>query len=240
MFLYSLLVYRTLHPTKPHFRCPLCNYRGPFYDVGTERHEHCPRCGANERIRLQFLVVQRLREQHELQSMKAMHFAPEIMLERHFRNVFRDYDTADLLNPAVDYQADLLELPFGDRSYDFVFASHVLEHIGDDRRAISEIRRILRPGGIALLPVPIVAARTIEYGKPNPSECGHVRAPGPDYFERYANCFSRVEVLTSDDFDEVYQLYNYEDRSVWPTKEMPLRQPMQGDRHLDYVPVCFV
>lgn len=234
------VAYRVWNRNKQHFICPICNYHGPFYGVNTEKHEHCPKCGANERIRLQYLVVERLRRTYQLSKMSVLHFAPERALQAYFRGIFQQYHSADLVNPQVDHQADLLNLPFGNQSYDFVFASHVLEHIENDQKAMSEIRRVLRPGGIAILPVPIVSVKTIEYVAPNPDECGHVRAPGPDYFERYAQHFSKIEIFSSSDFPEEYQLFNYEDRTNWPTEKMPLRQAMEGEKHLDYVPVCFV
>lgn len=115
-----------------------------------------------------------------------------------------------------------------------------LEHIDDDQKALSEIRRVLKPHGIAVLPVPIVSVKTIEYEQPNPHECGHVRSPGQDYFERYAQHFSTVDVMSSRDFPEEYQLYSYEDRTLWPTEQMPLREAMAGERHPDYVPICVV
>lgn len=241
-------IYRAWNRNKQHFICPLCDYHGPFMDslygvdlfaMSSEKHEHCPKCGSNERARLQYLVVEKLSRTYQLSNMSLLHFAPEKALQPYLRKIFRQYDTADLENPRVNYQADLLNLPFGDQSYDFVFASHVLEHIENDRKALSEIRRVLKPGGMAVLPVPIVAVKTIEYPEPNPEECGHVRAPGPDYFERYAEYFSKVEVFCSSDFPKEYQLFNYEDRSNWPTEKMPRRKAMAGDRHLDYVPVCF-
>lgn len=47
-----------------------------------------------------------------------------------------------------------LDLPFADGSFDRIIASEVLEHIGDDRRAISELTRVLRPGGTMAVTVP--------------------------------------------------------------------------------------
>jgi ubiquinone/menaquinone biosynthesis C-methylase UbiE len=140
----------------------------------------------------------------------------------------------------VNHTVDIQELPFADATYDFVFASHVLEHIPNDRKAISEIRRILRPNGIAVLPVPLVAEKTIEYLEPNPYEAYHVRAPGSDYFDRYCEVFSRVELFRSDDFPKIYQLFTYEDRTHWPTIDAPLRSSMEGEKHIDIVPVCYV
>ena len=127
-----------------------------------------------------------------------------------------------------------------DASYDLVYASHVLEHIRDDEAALREIRRILRPRGLAVLPVPIVAPATVEYPAPSPFETFHVRAPGADYFDRYRRHFARVDVHGSGDFDPRHQLFVHEDRSGYPSARMPHRPPMAGDRHPDYVPVCWV
>ena len=238
------ICYKAWNGTKPKFLCPICHYHGPFYDVGGEwgstKHEHCPQCGSNARMRLQYLVLEQLRRKLPAKKMSMLHFAPEKAFSMYFKGIFGQYHSADLANPLADYQVDLRDLPFDDQSYDFVFASHVLEHIDDDQKALSEIRRVLKPHGIAVLPVPIVSVKTIEYEQPNPYECGHVRSPGQDYFERYAQHFSTVEVMSSRDFPEEYQLYSYEDRTLWPTEQMPLREAMAGERHPDYVPICVV
>jgi ubiquinone/menaquinone biosynthesis C-methylase UbiE len=173
-------------------------------------------------------------------KMKMLHFVPETLFRPIFNDQFGKYETADIHMENVDYNVDLQKLPFDDGSYDFVFASHVLEHIPDDNKAIKEIRRILKPDGIAILPVPLICEKTIEYPEPNPNEAYHVRAPGMDYFERYERYFSKVEKIASDTLPEKYQLFIYEDRSIWPTKECPLRPPGYGKKHIDIIPVCYV
>ena len=141
------------------------------------------------------------------QKLKMLHFAPEEFFRPIFSKRFPKYETADLFMKDVDHHVDILNLPFQDGAYDFVYASHVLEHIGDDGKAINEIRRVLGPNGMAVLPVPIVCANTIEYPEANPHEAGHMRAPGLDYFEKYKKCFARVEVHSSGSFPEKYQLF---------------------------------
>ena len=56
--------------------------------------------------------------------------------------------------PAELLSGDILKLPFPDASFDKVLMSEVLEHISDDRVALSEIYRVLKPGGILALSVP--------------------------------------------------------------------------------------
>ena len=239
-----LRLFRLRFAHKPAFECPVCGFRGPFADLspktGTRRHAQCPACGALERHRLQYVVMRGLLEDRNTPAMAMLHVAPEPFLREFFRSRFGTYETADLEMPDVDHRVDLTRLPFADASYDLVYASHVLEHIRDDHAAIAEVRRVLRPGGVAVLPVPIVAARTIEYPEPNPNETFHVRAPGLDYFDRYERWFARVERHTSESLPERFQPFIYEDRTRWPTPECPLRPPMPGERHLDVVPVCYV
>ena len=238
------IAFKVLNRHKEKFLCPICRYAGPFVDVhpttGTRENAQCPKCSAAERHRIQWLTLDRIQSTIDFSRMDILHFAPERFLQRRLKRSFRSYTTADLSGQNVDHQADLNQLNFSNASYDFVYASHVLEHIKDDKKAISEVRRILRPGGVAVLPVPVVGERTVEYPAPNPAETDHVRAPGKDYFDRYHAFFSEVKVFRSEDFDPQYQTYLCEDRTHWPTSDMPLRQPSAGKYHADFVPVCFV
>lgn len=238
-----LPLFRALNRSGMSFQCPVCNYEGPFATLssfaGSRKHAVCPKCRSYERHRLQYLVM---RDRIEFPSGTAicmLHFAPEEFLGRIFSTRFAKYETADLFMSGVDHNVDIQDLPFEDGTYDLVYASHVLEHIRDDTRALKEIRRILRPGGCAVLPVPIVCDRTIEYKAANPYEAGHVRAPGLDYFDRYRQYFKKVDVHGSDSFPDRHQVFVYEDRTKWPTPECPMRPPMPGHKHADFVPVCY-
>ncbi|EGV17451.1 Methyltransferase type 11 [Thiocapsa marina 5811] len=237
-------IFPLLHPLAPRFECPLCGYRGPFRTVtpptGRRKHAQCPCCGAFERHRLQCWCLHQLFDLHDFSRMRLLHFAPETHLRKLLEPRVARYETADLYADDVDYCVDLQALPFPDAGYDFVYASHVLEHVPDDGRALAEIRRILAPGGMAILPVPIVADRTVEYPAPNPYESDHVRAPGYDYFERYRMHFARVDCIDSSKAPERYQTYVYEDRTGWPNEQSPLRPAMSGERHRDIVPLCYV
>jgi SAM-dependent methyltransferase len=230
--------------SREKFECPVCSYTGPFFDVadptGLRKHALCPRCGALERHRLQFLAVNDLLKNRRTADLKMLHFAPEPFFQPFFSKQFGQYETADLSMTGVDHNVDLQQLPFDDCTYDFVFASHVLEHVSHDEKAISEIRRVLRPNGIAILPVPLLGEKTVEYPAPNPNEWDHVRAPGLDYFTKYDRYFSRVDKVRSDSLPAKYQLFIYEDRSKWPTKNYPSRLPTQGEKHIDVVPICYV
>jgi SAM-dependent methyltransferase len=238
----SVSMFKLLNLKKKNFVCPICNYNGPFKDVspttGLRKHAACPKCGALERHRLQCVVLKELSINFNFSEMSIIHIAPEPFFQNFFQNSFKRYISADLCMKNVDYRVDLQNLPFKNNTYDCVFASHVLEHIKNDKKAISEIHRILKPDGIAILPVPIVANKTIEYPEPNPYEAYHVRSPGYDYYDKYMEYFSNVEKFCSNDFPEKYQLFIYEDRTHWPNDKMPLRDSMEGEKHIDIIPVC--
>lgn len=51
-------------------------------------------------------------------------------------------------------KGDVCDLPFGDAEFDLVLATDIIEHVDDDLRAVGEIRRVLAPGGIAIISVP--------------------------------------------------------------------------------------
>ncbi len=76
--------------------------------------------------------------------------------------------------------ADALSLPFADGTFDRVITSEVLEHIPNDRGAMAEITRVLRPGGVLAATVPTYLPEIInwaissEYHAPL-SVGGHVR-----------------------------------------------------------------
>ena len=142
----KLIVFRFRNLRKETFACPVCGYRGPFMDLapptGLRKHAQCPNCNALERHRIQFLVVNETIRSRNTTSLKMLHFAPEPFFRELFSRRFGTYETADLSMEGVNHNVDLQQLPFADATYDFVFASHVLEQRRDNESAISEIRRI--------------------------------------------------------------------------------------------------
>jgi SAM-dependent methyltransferase len=234
-------LYKISHPLKKKFICPICGYSGPFKSFTWQwyaEHYYCPMCLSATRHRLQYLTVKRLSEHYDFSSKILLHFAPESSLQPFLKEIFGIYCTSNIIRNGVDCIADLCNLPFKGQSCDVIFASHVMEHIHDDYSALKEIWRILKPGGMAFLPVPVFGPVTVEYPQRNMEEYEHVRAPGLDYFTRYKEIFSEVRIFNSNDFPERYQTFLYEDRENWPDT-MPLRPKSKGKKHADFVPVCF-
>ena len=127
-------------------------------------------------------------------------------LQRRLRQLANlKYTTADLQSPLADEHADICDIPHPDASFDVVLCNHVLEHIPDDLRAMRELRRVLRPGGWAILQVPIdpklertfedpsittPQAREAAYGRHD-----HVRQYGRDYADRLRRAGFHVDVV---------------------------------------------
>lgn len=127
--------------------------------------------------------------------LKVLHFAPEQAFLKRFRKMKNlDYTTTDLFSPLADVKADICNLPFADSAYDVIFCNHVLEHIPDDARAMRELYRVLKPGGMGIFQIPQDLGRentfeddSITDPKKRAEIFGqydHVRVYGRDYFDK--------------------------------------------------------
>ena len=140
------------------------------------------------------------------EPLRVLHFAPEQAFYHRFRRLKNlKYTTTDLNSPLADVKADICALPFEDNCYDMIICNHVLEHIPDDLKAMSELYRVLKPGGLAILQVPYDPKRKSTFQDDNitdPKERAkifgqydHVRVYGMDYFTRLSSVGFRVETF---------------------------------------------
>ena len=119
----------------------------------------CPACDASDRERLYALYLDReFRALGQGQRYRLVEFAPSVALRRKLNSYpFIEYRSADLFRKTVDDRIDITDMkPYADRSVDFFLCSHILEHVPDDRKAMQELYRILRPGGFGIVMVPLV------------------------------------------------------------------------------------
>jgi len=135
---------------------------------------------------------------------KVLHFAPEQAFYKRFRKQKNlEYVTTDLESPLADVKADICNLPFKDNEFDVILCNHVLEHIPDDTKAMQELYRILKPGGMGVFQIPqdLNRANTFEDDAITDKkerarifgQYDHVRVYGRDYFDKLRTIGFKVE-----------------------------------------------
>ncbi len=162
--------------------CNICGWSGSLYypNCGSGYYEKkimCPRCSCIARYR-SLAVLLDLETDFFSPDKCVLEVAPVRAFQAYclWRKQGRNYLSFDLERFGME-KGDITALRYADNSFDYFLCFHVLEHVPEDVKAIREIFRVLRPGGQAILQVPIdySVCDSIEYGKANPLETGHVR-----------------------------------------------------------------
>ena len=111
----------------------------------------CPYCGSVERTRTLFFYLKN--ETNILTTnVKLLHFAPEYCLMPIFKSAKKlELITADINPNYADYKVDITNIPFPDNSFDYIICSHVLGHVFDEKKAIEEMKRVLKKHGTAFI-----------------------------------------------------------------------------------------
>jgi SAM-dependent methyltransferase len=144
----------------------------------------CPSCWSYDRERHLVMYFDALSLWARFQGATVLHFAPEKHLTQRIQEQGpRNYIRADLSPKSPDLTpVDVTQIPYPDGSFDFLICNHVLEHVPDDRRALSEIYRVLRPGGHAVLQTPF-----------SPLLRGSFEDPGIDTDELRNYCYAQED-----------------------------------------------
>ncbi|MEN8119063.1 MAG: class I SAM-dependent methyltransferase [Bacteroidota bacterium] len=178
----------------------------PYGNLGQD-NRLCPSCLSLERHRLIWLYLKD-KTNFFTDKLDVLHIAPEQPFYKRFEKLENlNYTTADLESPIAEVKMDIREMPFEDNSFDVLLCNHVLEHIDDELKATNEIKRVLKPGGWAILQVPLDTSLETTYEDLNitdPKErekhfgqYDHVRLYGRDYAQRLEKSGLKV---TADDF----------------------------------------
>lgn len=159
-------------------------------------HARCPNCGVLERHRLMALYLRTHTPLFDGAARRILHVAPEPAIATILRELPNaNYLSADLCGDNVMVRMDLTDIAFPENSFDVIVCSHVLEHIPDDLKAMSEMFRVLSQNGIAVIQVPIYGPTTFEDSSITSEEGrlaafgqrDHVRKYGLDLEERLAS-----------------------------------------------------
>ncbi len=171
-------------------KCPLCNsmirnylpldkkysidiaingiiYGVNDYETLNTKNFMCPVCGADDRTRLYVLYLkEKLKESNKTNKIfQLLHFAPERPLQQILKKYqFIKYRSADLYMNEVDDKVDITNMNiYADNTFDIIICSHVLEHIIDVNKAISELYRIMKHGSWAIIMAPVLPELPEDY-----------------------------------------------------------------------------
>ena len=211
------------------YKCPICGFHAKelspigfdnpiiqkYKIIGAgKRNAGCPKCGSTDRERLVYTYLKFEERVFDKPTMKILHIAPEMtIMQKFIKRGFVNYYCGDFFAEAqhANYSHDFVKhmdiqnLSFDDSSFDIVICNHVLEHVFNERKAMTEIYRVLRKGGKAILQVPIspilketISEPSITDGKILEQKFGqkdHVRLFGADYTSELKSCGFAVETL---------------------------------------------
>jgi SAM-dependent methyltransferase len=179
-----------------------------FRDQGPP-NRFCWVCNAGERHRTLALFFA-ARPELLTAGMRLLHVAPE----RAIRSVILrqqpgiSYESGDIDRRYGPLRIDITNSDFADAAFDAVVANHVMEHVVEDRAAMAEVFRILKPGGWAILMIPAILAAVTDEDSTvtSPSDrlerwgqSDHVRRYGWDYLDRLTAAGFDIEVHRSEE-----------------------------------------
>ncbi len=196
--------FSNLPPRHPRV-CNICGYEGTFGPAGrgTRIDAKCPRCKSAERYRLFKLWL--ARNETAVKGRDILHFAHEKSMTALIQPLAKTYRTGDITPGKAELALNIEKIDFPDASFDVVVCSHVLEHV-NDALALAEIKRVLRPGGLAIIMIPVIEGWPVTYENPDVtskadrtlhySQWDHIRWYGADVRTRI-----RAAGFTLEEFD---------------------------------------
>lgn len=176
--------------------CPVCEKKFstflPYGYVNQRENVLCPYDLTLERHRLMWFYLKNETNFFQNPKIDVLHIAPEQCFYKLFRNQKNlNYLTGDLESPLADLHFDLHNIPLEDNKFDVVFCNHVLEHVEDAKKCMSELYRVMKKGGYGIFQVPQDFSKETTYEDPSitsPEErekhfwqYDHVRLFGLDY-----------------------------------------------------------
>ncbi|MTI21232.1 SAM-dependent methyltransferase [Fulvivirga sp. RKSG066] len=193
------------------YTCPIINksYRKflPYGRINPRENALCPDSLSLERHRLLWLYLKE-KTNFFKEPLHFLHIAPEQCFMKKFEEKHGEgYITADLESPLAKVKMDVHNIPFEENTFDAAMCNHVMEHVDSDVQAMTEIYRVLKPGGWAIMQVPFfspIPEETFEDASIKSPEArekafgqdDHVRLYGKDYPDRIRS--AGFEVIEDD------------------------------------------
>lgn len=213
----------------PKKECPVCGKQTEVFLPFVPKHIRvnrtnviCPHCQSSERHRCYWPILKKWFESIKSEeTVKLLHFAPEEGLRANIEKYLSiDYWPVDI-DPKYGVReiVDITDIPFKENDFDFIICNHVLEHVPDDKSGMSELHRVLKQGGKAMINVPIKMdmKETLQDERYNTDELrkryyghtGHVRQYGADFADKLRDSGFKVTVLLPNENKPESELKKY-------------------------------
>lgn len=175
--------------------------------AGFRDNNTCPVCFSTDRHRFLNYYISNYTDLYDLSiKAKVLHFSPEKTIKERLMNTLdeNDYYPSNIIPGIEKYNVDIMDIHFDDNFFDYVICSYILEHVVDDNKAISEIYRVLKETGEAIVSFPLTLIHnTIEgNGNESPKErerlfCqeDHCRLYGMDVVEKFKKVGFSVSIF---------------------------------------------
>ena len=157
------------------YYCTVCNNRSTFFlpmgikaeifekkkiiGGGYRRNVRCPLCGSTDRMRFLDYILKEWTDVYTNPDLSILHFAPEACIECKIKEKLgggvSNYITGDINSGAADFVVDVTNICFPDHVFDYVIINHVLEHVQNERKAMDEIKRVLKADGKCVFTMPL-------------------------------------------------------------------------------------
>ncbi len=173
---------------------------------GYKLNTRCPNCGSVDRARLLALFF-KTRTAVFQQKTSILHVSPNKSIAKFLLDSTTINQTIGSIEPEQFSEfnciyLDVQDIQFPEKQFDVAICCHVIEHVDDDEKAMSELYRVLKPGGYGILQVPIAldlektledkTLKTDKERKIAHGQVDHVRLYGKDYFEKLTKVGFRV------------------------------------------------
>lgn len=119
----------------------------------------CPNCGSRSRTRRLYKQLTK----HNVLNGNVLHFSPPKILYKQFKQLKMNYYSSDYENEfTADYNFNITSIPKNENFFNTIICYHILEHIENDKEAMSELYRVLQPGGTCFIQTPFTDGETKE------------------------------------------------------------------------------
>ncbi|VYU41723.1 glycosyltransferase [Clostridium tertium] len=227
-------------PISKECECPICNHKiERFLPYQYKKHELdeinkyniigsdvenflCPQCHCHDRERhlIKYFDKMKIWDKY-IKDRRVLHIAPEHNIQKIIHDLnTKEYVCGDLY-PTKNYiiDLDITNIQFDNNYFDFIICNHVLEHIPDDLKAMSELYRVLKNGGYAVLQTPYSneinnsfedeKIMSDEERKKYYGQCDHVRIYGIDFFDRLKKSGFSLNIIKNEELFTLEECKKY-------------------------------